>query len=101
MASPGPPALATNCPRVTGSELALATDNEGHLGSSPVDGWAFYGQGPSFSYFDGCSDGGREGASGDRSLCRAPKVGGGQWRRTRTTWAPNISSLASSPFSAA
>ena len=88
--NPGPPALAAGCPRVTGNELALATDNEGHLGSSPVDGlWAasapslrivmgytsehqlalaakaviaaYYGQGPAYSYFDGCSDGGREG----------------------------------------
>ncbi|HEX6527222.1 MAG TPA: tannase/feruloyl esterase family alpha/beta hydrolase [Streptosporangiaceae bacterium] len=87
--SPGAPAVATNCPAVTGNELALATDNEGHVGASGFDAlWAaagpamrisyayssehdlalaakaviaaYYGQGPSYSYFDGCSDGGRE-----------------------------------------
>ncbi|MBV9448294.1 MAG: tannase/feruloyl esterase family alpha/beta hydrolase [Streptosporangiaceae bacterium] len=87
--SPGAPAVATNCPAVTGNELALATDNEGHVGASGFDAlWAaadpamrisyayssehdlalaakaiiaaYYGQGPSNSYFDGCSDGGRE-----------------------------------------
>ena len=87
--SPGPPALATNCPAVTGNELALATDNEGHVGANGFDAlWAaddpamrisyayssehnlllaakaliaaYYGRGPSVSYFDGCSDGGRE-----------------------------------------
>jgi tannase/feruloyl esterase len=87
--SPGPPQLATNCPAVTGNELALATDNEGHVGASGFDAlWAaddpamrisyayssehnlavaakaiiaaYYGHGPSRSYFDGCSDGGRE-----------------------------------------
>ncbi|MBO0803426.1 MAG: tannase/feruloyl esterase family alpha/beta hydrolase, partial [Nocardiopsaceae bacterium] len=87
--SPGPPALATNCPAVAGNELALATDNEGHVGASGFDAlWAaddagmrisyaytsehdlavaakaiiaaYYGRGPSYSYFDGCSDGGRE-----------------------------------------
>lgn len=87
--SPGPPQLATNCPAVTGNELALATDNEGHLGSSGFDAlWAadgpgmrisyaytsehnlavaakaiiaaYYGRGPTHAYFDGCSDGGRE-----------------------------------------
>jgi feruloyl esterase len=74
---------------VTGNELALATDNEGHVGSNGFDAlWgaadpamrisyayssehdlalaakaiiaAYYGHGPSYSYFDGCSDGGRE-----------------------------------------
>ena len=35
--SPGPPALSTGCPAVTGSELALATDNEGHVGSNGFD----------------------------------------------------------------
>jgi feruloyl esterase len=74
---------------VTGNELALATDNEGHIGASGFDAlWAaddpamrisyaytsehnlalaakaiiaaYYGRGPSYSYFDGCSDGGRE-----------------------------------------
>jgi feruloyl esterase len=74
---------------VTGNELALATDNEGHVGANGFDAlWAaadpamrisyayssehslllaakaiiaaYYGRGPSLSYFDGCSDGGRE-----------------------------------------
>ena len=87
--SPGAPQLAANCPAVTGNELALATDNEGHVGASGFDAlWAagdagmrisyaytsehdlaiaakaiiaaYYGRGPSRSYFDGCSDGGRE-----------------------------------------
>jgi len=85
--SPGAPQAATNCPAVTGNELALATDNEGHTGSGfdALFGWdpgmrvsyayssehdldlaakaiiaAYYGHGPAYSYFDGCSDGGRE-----------------------------------------
>jgi hypothetical protein len=85
--TPGAPQAATDCPAVTGNELALATDNEGHTGSGfdALFGWdpgmrvsyayssehdlalaakaiirAYYGQGPTYSYFDGCSDGGRE-----------------------------------------
>jgi len=85
--SPGAPQAATNCPAVTGNELVLATDNEGHAGSGfdALFGWdpgmrvsyaytsehnldlaakaiisAYYGHGPAYSYFDGCSDGGRE-----------------------------------------
>jgi len=87
--SPGAPTLSTNCPAVTGNELALATDNEGHVGANAFDAlWAaddpamrisyaytsehnldlaakaiiaaYYGRGPAYSYFDGCSDGGRE-----------------------------------------
>lgn len=81
------PQAATGCPKVTGNELALATDNEGHTGSgfNALFGYdpglrvsyayssehnlalaakaiikAYYGQGPGYSYFDGCSDGGRE-----------------------------------------
>ena len=85
--SPGAPAVSTNCPAVTGNELALATDNEGHVGANGFDAlWAaddpamrisyaytsehdlalaakaiiaaYYGRGPSYSYFDSCSDGG-------------------------------------------
>ncbi|HEY6494288.1 MAG TPA: tannase/feruloyl esterase family alpha/beta hydrolase [Trebonia sp.] len=85
--TPGAPAAATDCPAVTGNELALATDNEGHngaifsatFGSDPAERIsyaytsehnldlaakaiisAYYGHAPSDSYFDGCSDGGRE-----------------------------------------
>jgi hypothetical protein len=87
--SPGAPTLSTGCPAVTGNELALATDNEGHVGANAFDAlWAaddpamrisyaytsehdldlaakaiiaaYYGRGPAYSYFDGCSDGGRE-----------------------------------------
>lgn len=85
--SPGAPAAATNCPAVTGNEVALATDNEGHsgaifsaaFGNDPAERIsyayasehhvalaakaiikAYYGHGPGYSYFDGCSDGGRE-----------------------------------------
>ena len=76
--TPGPPQAATGCPAVTGNELALATDNEGHVGSNGFDAlWAaadpamrisyayssehnlalaakaiiaaYYGQGPSYS----------------------------------------------------
>jgi hypothetical protein len=87
--SPGVPLVAQDCPAVTGNNLAVAVDNEGHMASSITDAsWAadnakgrvifgstsehqlafvakvliayYYGRGPSYSYFDGCSDGGRE-----------------------------------------
>jgi hypothetical protein len=87
--SPSLPVVADECPAVTGNTLALAVDNEGHATTSNTDArWAadnaksrvifgstsehqlalvakaliadYYGQGPTYSYFDGCSDGGRE-----------------------------------------
>lgn len=77
------------CDATLGGDFAMATDNEGHVGTTALDGtWAFndpqlrleygylsehalsvvaktiikgyYGTGPSHSYYDGCSDGGRE-----------------------------------------
>jgi hypothetical protein len=45
------PALAANCPAVTGNELALATDNEGHAGASAFDAlWAAGDPGMRISY---------------------------------------------------
>ena len=35
--TPAPPQLAASCPAVTGNELALATDNEGHIGANGFD----------------------------------------------------------------
>ena len=85
--SPSVPLVADDCPAVTGNTLALAADNEGHATTSNTDArWAANntkghhlrlnvatprpsGQGahrrllrpwPTYSYFDGCSDGGRE-----------------------------------------
>jgi Tannase and feruloyl esterase len=81
------PTLAQNCMPVTGNQVALATDDMGHIGvAQPI--WAandialrasygyssehslaqlskaviaaYYGSGPKYSYFDGCSTGGRE-----------------------------------------
>jgi hypothetical protein len=87
--SPYVPLVADDCPAVAGNTLALAVDNEGHVTTSNTDArWAandtksrtvfgstsehqlalvakalitdYYGRGPAYSYFDGCSDGGRE-----------------------------------------
>ena len=87
--APSVPLVADDCPAVTGNTLALAVDNEGHMTTSNTDArWAasdaksraifgstsehqlalvakaliadYYGRGPVYSYFDGCSDGGRE-----------------------------------------
>jgi feruloyl esterase len=87
--SPHVPLVADNCPAVTGNSLAVAVDNEGHVTTSNTDArWAandtgsrstfgstsehqlavvakalitdYYGRDPTYSYFDGCSDGGRE-----------------------------------------
>ena len=86
---PSLPLVADDCPAVTGNTLALAVDDEGHVTTTNTDArWAandaksrtifgstsehqlavvaktliaaYYGHGPAYSYFDGCSDGGRE-----------------------------------------
>ena len=83
------PGASAGCAPATNGELVLAADDEGHLTSSGLDGmWAkddpalrmvfgrtsehslaqvakalirsYYGRGAAHSYFDGCSDGGRE-----------------------------------------
>src|SRR5262249_53787833 len=83
----GAPTVSQGCMPVTGNQVVLATDNMGHIGqAAPI--WAsnditlraaygyssehalaqlskamiaaYYGRGPKYSYFDGCSTGGRE-----------------------------------------
>lgn len=83
------PTTFPSCDAQLGGDFALATDNQGHLATSGVDGvWAltdlqlriefgslsehamaraaraiiatFYGQQPRYTYFNGCSDGGHE-----------------------------------------
>jgi feruloyl esterase len=82
------PAAATGCAPVTAGQFAIATDDEGHEAGATDGLWAandptlrvvfaytsehslaqlakaviavYYGSGPKYSYFDGCSDGGRE-----------------------------------------
>ncbi len=83
------PDAGITCPAVTNGQLALATDDEGHTSASETDGrWArnslklrvvfgltsehslahmaqavitaYYGRPATFSYYDGCSTGGRE-----------------------------------------
>jgi hypothetical protein len=83
----GTPAVTQGCAPITNNQMVLATDSMGHIGqAAPI--WAandimlraaygygsehqlaqlskamikaFYGSGPRFSYYDGCSTGGRE-----------------------------------------
>jgi hypothetical protein len=85
----GIPATSSGCQQVTGNQMVLAADNMGHVGVATYDSaWAannldlrvvygitsehslaqaakaiiraYYGRGPSFSYYDGCSAGGME-----------------------------------------
>ncbi|GIG61867.1 feruloyl esterase [Longispora fulva] len=84
------PGVSTGCAPVNNGELAIGADNQGHLGANRFDGlWAkddpqlravfgvtsehsmaqlakavigrYYGQAPTYAYYDGCSGGGREG----------------------------------------
>jgi hypothetical protein len=76
------------CVPLNNGQFALGQDDEGHIGGGNVEAWAisdpilkvdfgylsehvfalaakailasFYGQSPGYSYYDGCSDGGRE-----------------------------------------
>jgi feruloyl esterase len=83
------PQQAAGCAAVADNELVVASDDEGHVGASRLDGlWgldeprlrtvfgitsehelaavakvvvrSYYGSPPAHSYYDGCSDGGRE-----------------------------------------
>jgi feruloyl esterase len=117
------PQGADGCAAVTSGELVTASDNEGHVGASRFDGlWgsgdpqlravygltsehsllivakavigAYYGRQPSYSYFDGCSDGGREGlleaqrypADFDGILAGSPGLDATEFGAEMETW---------------
>lgn len=119
-----------SCDATLGGDFAMATDNEGHADSILSGLWAFndqqlrvdygylsehalavvaktiihdyYGTGPTYSYFDGCSDGGREAmAVAERYptdfngiIAGAPEIIAGPLNAEEQTWNYRVNSDA-------
>jgi Tannase and feruloyl esterase len=117
-----------SCDATLGGDFAMATDNEGHSDSIFSGLWAFndeqlrvdygyesehalavvaktiihdyYGTGPTYSYFDGCSDGGREAmAVAERYptdfngiIAGAPEIIAGPLNAEEQTWNYRVNS---------
>ena len=117
------------CVPLNNGQFVLGQDDEGHIGGGNVEAWAiddpmlkvdfgylsehvfavaakaiiasFYGHAPAYSYYDGCSDGGREALmEAQRSPTTSRASSPGRQRSTRprsTPWRSRTSPLRTRP----